>query len=165
MVCGKVTENRLNGDQKAELALLTMIFKFLGNSAYAKVIKALERQTTKKYTKSESVLRKKLHSVSFNNLVEIGDEYKIETWKHKVDIYWPFQVGIAVYLFAKLRVLQFHYDCLDKFVGLIQIPFVFRFIVWFFGRGGAPRAVGQVLHVQNRMFLLEQMEQARAWLV
>lgn len=54
----KVTENSRNGDQKAELALLTMIFKFLGNSAYAKVIKALERQTTKKYTKSESVLRK-----------------------------------------------------------------------------------------------------------
>ena len=125
MVCGKVTENRLNSDQKAELALLTMIFKFLGNSAYAKVIKALERQTTKKYTKSESVLRKKLRSVSFNDLVEIGDEYKIETWKHKVDIYWPFQVGIAVYLFAKLRVLQFHYNCLDKFVGLIQIQFVF----------------------------------------
>lgn len=102
--------------------------------------------------------------MSFNDLVEIGDEYKTETWKHKVDIDWPFQVGIAVYLFAKLWVLQFHYDCLDKFAGLIQIQFVFRFIVWFFGRGGAPIAVGQVLHMQN-MFLLEQMERVRAWLV
>lgn len=54
----KVTENARNGDRKAELALLTMIFKFLGNSAYAKVIKALERQTNIKYTKSESVVRK-----------------------------------------------------------------------------------------------------------
>lgn len=54
----KVTEKARNGDQKAELALLTMIFKFLGNNAYAKVIKALERQTNIKYTKSESVVRK-----------------------------------------------------------------------------------------------------------
>ena len=30
---------------------------------------------------------------------------------------------------------------------------------------GAPRAVGRVLHLQNRMFLLEQMEWAQAWLV
>lgn len=42
-----------------------------------------------------------------------------------MDIDWPFQVEIAVSLFAKLRVLQFHYDCLDKFVGLIQIDTVF----------------------------------------
>ena len=28
----------------------------------------------------------------------------------------PFQVGIAVHQMAKLRVLQFYYNCLDKFL-------------------------------------------------
>lgn len=44
--------------------------------------------------------------------------------KTQVDIDWPFQVEIAVSLFAKLQVLQFHYDRLEKFVGLIQIDTV-----------------------------------------
>ena len=26
------------------------------------------------------------------------------------------QIGIAVYSLAKLRMLQFHYDCLDKYI-------------------------------------------------
>lgn len=33
--------------------------------------------------------------------------------KHKVDINRPFQVGLAV-LLAKLRVLQFYYNCLGR---------------------------------------------------
>ena len=65
--------------------------------------------------------KKELSLVWFNYLEEIRDVYKIETRKHKVDIDWPFQAGIAVYLLAKLWVLQFYYDCLDTFFELIQM--------------------------------------------
>lgn len=54
----KVTENRRKGDQKFQLALLAEVFKLLGNSAYGKLIEALERQMSVKYTKSVSVFRK-----------------------------------------------------------------------------------------------------------
>ena len=36
--------------------------------------------------------------------------------KHKVDINRPFQSGLAVFM-AKLRVLQFYNNCLEKFLG------------------------------------------------
>ena len=69
---------------------------------------------TVKYTTGESVLRKELHLAWFQDLEEFGDVYEIETRKRKVDIERPFQVGIAVYHMAKLGVLQFYYNCLDK---------------------------------------------------
>ena len=69
---------------------------------------------TVKYTTGESVLRKELRLAWFQDLEEFGDVYEIETRKCKVDIDRPFQVGIAVYHMAKLGVLQFSYNCLDK---------------------------------------------------
>ena len=45
-----------------------------------------------------------------------GDVYEIEMRKRQVVINRPFQVGIAVYQMAKLRILQFYYDCLDRYL-------------------------------------------------
>ena len=42
--------------------------------------------------------------------------FEIEFRKKKVTINRPFQVGIDVYQLAKLRMLQFYYDCLDYFI-------------------------------------------------
>lgn len=42
--------------------------------------------------------------------------YEIKTRKCKVDIDRPFQVGIAVYQMAKLRILQMNYGCVGKFL-------------------------------------------------
>ena len=55
-------------------------------------------------------------SVRFQNLEEIGDAYEIETRKHQVEINRPSQMGITVYQMAKLRVLQFYYHCVYKFL-------------------------------------------------
>ena len=98
----KVTENRRKGDQKFQLALLAEVFKLLGNSAYGKLIEALERQMSVKYTKSVSVLRKEPRSVWFQDFEETGDVYEIETRKREMDIDRPFQVGKAVHQMAKL---------------------------------------------------------------
>ena len=77
----KVTENRRKGDQNSEQALFTEVFKLLGNSSYGKVIDALERHTTVKYTTSESALKKDLRSVWFQDLEEIGEpiEYHLSS--------------------------------------------------------------------------------------
>ena len=111
----KVTENRRKGDQKFQLALLAEVFKLLGNSAYGKLIEALERQMSVKYAKNVSVLRKEPRSVWFQDFEETGDVYEIETRKREMDIDRPFQVGKAVHQ-AKLRILQLYYDCLEMFL-------------------------------------------------
>jgi len=58
----QVTDARRTGDQDKSKALLAEVFKLLGNSAYGKMIEALERQTTTIYTKDEQVVDRALRS-------------------------------------------------------------------------------------------------------
>ena len=75
-----------------------------------------DRQTRVLYTKDEDEVDKYLRSAYFKDLEEIGDAYKIESRKNKVTINRPYQIGIVVYQLAKLRMLQFYYDFLDKYI-------------------------------------------------
>ena len=112
----QVTDARRTGDQDKSKALLAEVFKLLGNSAYGKMIEALERQTTTIYTKDEKVVDRSLRSAYFEDLEEIGEAYELESRKTRITIRRPFQIGIAVYQLAKLRMLEFCYDFLDKFI-------------------------------------------------
>ncbi|KAL9953248.1 hypothetical protein ACROYT_G040634 [Oculina patagonica] len=111
----QVTEARRTGDVDKSKALLADVFKLLGNSAYGKLIEALERQTNVIYTKDEKVVDRALRSAYFSDLDEIGQAYELESRKPRITISRPFQVGIAVYQLAKLRMLKFYYDFLDKY--------------------------------------------------
>ena len=104
------------GDTDKSKAILAEIFKLLGNSAYGKMIEALERQTRTSYTKDEKSVDRALRSAWFDNLDEIGCAYEIQSRKPRITIKRAFQVGIAVYQLAKLRVLEFYYDFLDKYI-------------------------------------------------
>ncbi|KAL9989202.1 hypothetical protein ACROYT_G003726 [Oculina patagonica] len=111
----EVTEARRTGDVDKSKALLADVFKLLGNSAYGKLIEAQERQTNVIYTKDEKVVDRALRSAYFVDLDEIGEAYELESRKPRITIRRPFQVGIAVYQLAKLRMLKFYYDFLDKY--------------------------------------------------
>ena len=112
----EVANVRRKGDAEAAKALLAEIHKLIGNAIYGKFIEAVERQTKVLYTTDEDEVDKHLRSAFFEDLKEIGDEYKIESRKTKVTINRPFQEGIVVYQLAKLRMLQFYYDFLDKYI-------------------------------------------------
>ena len=111
----QVTEARRTGDVEKSKALLAEVFKLLGNSGYGKLIEALERQTNIIYTKDEKVVDRALRSAYFSDLDEIGQAYEVESRKPRIVIRRPFQVGIAVYQLAKLRMLEFYYDFLDRY--------------------------------------------------
>ena len=49
-------------------------------------------------------------------LHEINDTYEIVKRKRLIKIDRPYQCGIAVYQLAKLRMLEFYYDFLDKYI-------------------------------------------------
>ena len=112
----EVTEARRTGDVDKSKALLADIFKLLGNSGYGKLIEALERQKNVIYTKDEKVVDRALRSAYFEDLDEIGAAYELESRKPRITIRRPFQIGIAVYQLAKLRMLQFYYDFLDRYL-------------------------------------------------
>ena len=75
----------------------------------------MERQTNVIYTKDEKVVDRALRSAYFADLDEIGETYELESRKPRITIRRPFQIGIAVYQLAKLRMLEFYYDFLDRY--------------------------------------------------
>ena len=111
----QVTEARRTGDVEKSKALLAEVFKLPGNSGYGKLIEALEWQTNIIYTKDEKVVDRALRSAYFSDLDGIGQAYELESRKPRITIRRPFQVGIAVYQLAKLRMLEFYYDFLDRY--------------------------------------------------
>ena len=110
-----MTEARRTGDKEKSKALLAEVFKLLGNSGYGKLIEALERKKNVIYTKDEKKVDRALRNAYFSDLDELGQAYELESRKPKITIRRPFQVGIAVYQLAKLRMLEFYYDFLDRY--------------------------------------------------
>ena len=75
----QVTEARRTGYMYKSKALLAEVFKLLGNSAYGKLIEALERQTNTITIKDEKVVDRALRSAYFSDLDEIGQAYELES--------------------------------------------------------------------------------------
>ena len=58
-----------------------------------------------------------INSPFFRELNPIDDDtYEVESSKKKIELDLPLQVGFFVYQYAKLRMLQFYYDFLDKYL-------------------------------------------------
>jgi hypothetical protein len=60
---------------------------------------------------------KKVNNPLFKKMTQISDNlFEIETAKQVVKWDLPLQIGFFVYQYAKLRMLEFYYDFIDKFV-------------------------------------------------
>ena len=53
--------------------------------------------------------------MSFSDLEELGQAYELESRKPRITINRPFQIRIAVYQLAKLRMIEFYYDFLERY--------------------------------------------------
>ena len=90
--------------------------KLKGNSFYGKVIENLEKHMNTKFTTNEKLIDNIFRSPFFEDLEEINEGvFEVRQRKKQVTITRPYQCGIAVYQLAKLRMLEFYYDFLDKF--------------------------------------------------
>ena len=90
--------------------------KLKGNSFYGKMIENLEKHMTTKFTRDEKLIDQIFRSPFFEDLEEINaGVFEVRQRKRQVAITRPYQCGIAVYQLAKLRMLEFYYDFLDKF--------------------------------------------------
>ena len=56
-----------------------------------------------------------LRSAYVSDLDELWQAYELESRKLRITLSWPFQIEIAVYQLAKLRMLGFYYDFLDRY--------------------------------------------------
>ena len=112
----KVTEARRTGDLHKDKALIGNMFKGIGNNAigasYKQVLKFHDTYFARSADLSEYV-----NSPRFQALQEIGpDIYEISCKKTRIKFNQRLQLGFSVLCYAKLRMLQFLYDFLNKYI-------------------------------------------------
>ena len=112
----EVSSARRAADQDKNKKQLGDTAKLKGNSFYGKMIENLEKHISTKFTTDEKLIDKIFRSPFFEDLEEINEGvFEVRQRKKQVTIKRPYQCGIAVYQLAKLRMLEFYYDFLDKF--------------------------------------------------
>ena len=112
----EVSSARRAADQDKNKKQLGDTAKLKGNSFYGKMIENLEKHISTKFTRDEKLIDKIFRSPFFEDLEEINKGvFEVRQRKRQVTITRPNQCGIAVYQLAKLRMLEFYYDFLDKF--------------------------------------------------
>ena len=97
-----VSNARRTGDADPSKAIIADTMKLVGNSSFGKTITNKERHRQVKFCDDDEVPNL-IHSPFFR-----------QTEKIRLDL--PLQVGFFVYQYAKLRMLQFYYDFLDKYI-------------------------------------------------
>ena len=112
----EVSSARRDADQDKNKRQLGDTAKLKGNSFYGKMIENLEKHMNTKFTKDEKLIDEIFRSPYFDDLEEISEGvFEVRQRKRQVTITRPYQCGIAVYQLAKLRMLEFYYDFVDKF--------------------------------------------------
>ena len=112
----EVSSARRAADQDKNKKQLGDAAKLKGNSFYGKMIENLEKHMNTKFTTNEKLIDEIFRSPFFEDLEEISNgAFEVRQRKRQVTITRPYQCGIAVYQLAKLRMLEFYYDFLDKF--------------------------------------------------
>ena len=111
----EVANARREADSDKSKQVLGDTAKLKGNSFYGKMIEDKAKHTNTVFTTSNAQVEKALRSAYFADLDEISGGYEVKEYKRTVKIDRPYQLGIAVYQLAKLRMLEFHYDFLDRY--------------------------------------------------
>ena len=109
-----VSAARRIGDADPEKPIIADTMKLLGNSAYGKTVTNVDRHRDIKYC-TEVGTSALIRNKRFRQLdVVTDDAYEIEMNKSVVKYDLPLHIGFFVYQYAKLRMLQFYYDFVDR---------------------------------------------------
>ena len=110
----QVAQAHLDGDRNKDKALIAETMKLIGNSSYGKLITNKEKHHDIVYV-NESETGAEIMDNHFYSLTELQDGYyEVEKTKQKIILDLPIHLGVFILNYAKLRMLEFYYDCVDK---------------------------------------------------
>lgn len=113
---GAVSDARRAGDRDVQYAIVAETMKLMGNAAYGKTITNKQRHLNVKYCGEHKTMQH-VASPFFRRLEHLGDDfYEVENAKKSIKEDLPSHIGFFVYQYAKLRMLQYYHDFLDKYI-------------------------------------------------
>ena len=125
-----VSAARREGDADPDKAIIADTMKLLGNSAYGKTVTNIDRHRNVRYC-TEVGTSLLINNKRFRQLdVVTDDAYEVTASKARLTYDLPLHIGFFVYQYAKLRMLQFYYDFVDRYVAGVNNHFVHnRFVI------------------------------------
>ena len=109
-----VSAARRAGDADPDKSIIADTMKLLGNSAYGKTVTNVDRHRKVTYC-TEVGTSLLVGNKRFRQLdVVTDDAYEITSSKARVTYDLPHHIGFFVYQYAKLRMLEFYYDFVDR---------------------------------------------------
>lgn len=113
--CDDISDARRKGDLDKKYEILAETRKLEGNAPYGYTVMNKDSHTSTLYCDDISA-QKYANKPFFREITELGDSYEIKMGKRTINQNLPLQIGCAVYQYAKLRMLQFYYDLVDKYI-------------------------------------------------
>ena len=121
----EVADARRQADKDPDKRIVGDTAKLKAQSFYGKMIEDVARHVNTIFTSDEDKVDKAMRSLYLEDLEEMGNAYEIREGKRKVSVDRAYQCGIAVYQLAELRMFEFYYDFLDKYVDRRNFEFVY----------------------------------------
>ncbi|ETL77508.1 hypothetical protein L917_21549 [Phytophthora nicotianae] len=100
------------GDNKEMIAEM---MKLVGNSAFGR--SGMDKSKHKEfcYEPDSAKVRAIVEKQNFHSVEELAGSYEVSLKKRRIKFNNPIHLSIAIYQLAKLRMLQFYYDCIDYY--------------------------------------------------
>ncbi len=90
--------------------------KLFGNSAYGKTVTNKENFVSTSYGNEDNISKKISIPHFKDSELLYGQKYDVISTKREIRMDLPLQIGVAVYHLAKLRMLDFYYNFIDKYI-------------------------------------------------
>ena len=90
--------------------------KLEGNAAYGTLITNKEKHQDIHYV-HKSQIGQEIMSPHFYDMTALPDGYyEVERTKTSINLNIPIHIGVFILNYAKLHMLEFYYDCVDKYL-------------------------------------------------
>ena len=112
----EVSDARRAGDGEEDQKIIADTMKLIGNSGYGSLIMDKERHLDTLYAEGRGEAQLNINDPRFKKCAVITHNlYEMEMAKTKIRFDLPIQLGYHILQLAKLRMLQFRYDCLEEY--------------------------------------------------
>ena len=112
-----VSSARRQGDKDDSQKILGETAKLVGNSGFGRFIMDVSRHNDVVYEEEDGKVSRAINSFFFQDLEELPEDvYEIKSAKKTIKYDLPIQIGFFVFQYAKLRMLQFYYECVNHFL-------------------------------------------------
>ncbi|EGZ11280.1 hypothetical protein PHYSODRAFT_338002 [Phytophthora sojae] len=111
-----VSSARREGDENVKSIckiIIEKMMKLVGNSAFGRSGMDMSKHKEVRYESDDKAIKAKIEHFTFHGMEELNDSCEFTMKKRKLNKKNPIHLSIAIYQLAKLRMLQFYYDCID----------------------------------------------------